>query len=342
MSAGRLRTAFASRWFKVLLSIALLALLLSRTDVGEMRAALAAAHLSWLALALVAFTLSQFASAYRWALLARAVGFAPPFGRICIYYFSGMYLNLFGPGTVAGDIGRALFLAGGQRRALALTTVVVHRAIGFVVLVWITAVAVAVLPDQPLPGAFRWLGALAIPATIAAWLWGPRWIARLLPRTNNYRVMVERDLAPYWHDRRLLIVSILLALIAQAIQIVGQIFIADALGMRLPWTFFLVVVPLISIVGTLPFSLQGIGVREAGYWFYLARIGVQREAALAFGLLSSAVVLLSGLTGLPAFLMLRQEKAFTAADAEDAEVTQRGRAPERLAQPTSEADRVPR
>ena len=25
-----------------------------------------------------------------------------------------MYLNLFGPGTVTGDVGRALFLAGGS------------------------------------------------------------------------------------------------------------------------------------------------------------------------------------------------------------------------------------
>ena len=339
---SRLRTVLASRWFKVLLSIALLAVLLSRTDIGEMRAALAAAHFSWLALALAAFTLSQVASAYRWALLARAVGFTPPFRRVCVYYFSGMYLNLFGPGTVAGDIARALFLAGGQRRALALTTVVAHRAIGFVMLVWIAAVGIAVIPDQPLPGALRWLGALAVPGTIAAWLWGARWMAQLLPRTNNYRVLVERDLAPYWHDRGLLVISMAWAAIAQVVQIIGQLFIADALGLRLPWAFFFVVVPLVSIVGTLPFSLQGIGVREAGYWYYLARIGVQREAALAFGLLSSAVVLLSGLTGLPAFLMLRQEKVFTAENAEDAEVAQRGRVPNRLAQPNSEADSLPR
>jgi uncharacterized membrane protein YbhN (UPF0104 family) len=67
--------------------------------------------------------------------------------------------------------------------------------------------------------------------------------------------------------------------------------------------------PLLNIAGTLPFSLQGVGVREAGYWYYLSHIGVPREAALAVGLLTSIVVLLSGLSGLPAFLMLRQERA---------------------------------
>jgi glycosyltransferase 2 family protein len=306
---GPLRTVVASRWFKLALSAALLTLLLLKTDLREMRNALAAARLGWLGLALAVLIGSQIVSAYRWALLAWAVGFAEPFGRICIYYLGGMYLNLFGPGTIAGDLGRTLFLAGGCRRALALTTVVAHRAIGLVALVWIGATAVVLLPDQPLPGPARWLAALAVPATIAGWLWGPRLVARLLPRTNNWRVLVERDLAPYWHDHRLLALSLGWAALAQLTQLGAQVLITQALGLHLPWSFFLVVVPVVGALGALPFSLQGVGVREAGYWYYLAQIGVPRETALSIGLLTSAVVLASGLSGLPAFLMLRRRPA---------------------------------
>lgn len=320
---SRLRTLFASRWFKLLLSVALLALLLFETDRSEMRDALAEANLAWMALALATLVFSQVVSAYRWSLLAHAVGFSQPFSRICTIYFSGMYLNLFGPGTVAGDVGRVILLAGGTRRKLAFTTVIAHRAIGFVALVWITAIAVVLLPEQPLPEALRWTAALAIPVTIAGWLWGPRLIARLLPRTNNWRVLVERELAPYWHDRALLVISMVWATAAQLLQIVAQVFVAYALNLHLPTSFFLVVVPLVTVAGTLPFSLQGVGVREAGYWYYLSSIGVQREAALAVGLLTSAVVLLTGLTGLPAFLMLRQETAITTADSERTEVARR-------------------
>jgi uncharacterized membrane protein YbhN (UPF0104 family) len=304
----------SSRWFKLLLSTALLAVLLSRTNLADMRAALAQAHFAWLAAALATFVLSQVMSAYRWMLLVRPLGFRQSFGRICLYYFSGMYLNLFGPGTVAGDVGRVLLLAGGQRRALAFTTVFAHRAIGFIALVWIGALAVMLLPDQPLPFPFRWLAALAIPGTFAAWMWGPRLLARFLPPANNWRVLVERDLAPYWHDRALLVVSLACAAVVQSTQLVGQMLVARALGLELPWAFFLVVVPLVSIAGTLPFSLQGVGVREAGYWYYLSRIGVPREAALAVGLLTSVVVLISGLTGMPAFLALRQTTTARATD----------------------------
>jgi uncharacterized membrane protein YbhN (UPF0104 family) len=306
-----LRSIIRSRWFRLAISLALLALLLYETDLREMRAALARAKPGWLAIAWAIVVASQVATAYRWALLGRAVGFAQPFSRYLTYYFSGMYLNLFGPGTVAGDVGRTLFLAAGRRRALALTTVIAHRAIGFVVLIWIAAAATVLLPDAPVPIPVRVLAALLIPATIGAWLWGPRLAARLLPRDNRWRLLVERDLAPYWHDHALLAVSLIWAVVVHALQISGQMFVARALGLQLPWTFFLFVVPLTNVAGTLPFSLQGLGVREASYWYYLGQIGVPREAALAFGLLASVVVLSSGLAGLPSFLLLRRQPAAT-------------------------------
>jgi hypothetical protein len=321
---SRLRGVVASRWFRPLLSALLLGLLGLETDWRAMRAALAGARLAWLALALAAYVISQVVSAYRWALLAWAVGFGEPFGRICAYYFSSMYLNLFGPGTLAGDVGRVLLLGGGHRRARALTTVVAHRAFGFIALVWVAAIAVVLLPAPPFPGMMRGAAALAVPATVTGWLWGPRLAARLLPRANNWRVLVERDLAPYWHDRALLGVSLVWAVTVHVLQILGQVCVAAALALHLPWAFFLIVVPLVNIAGTLPFSLQGVGVREAGYWYYLSRLGVRREAALAVGLLTSGIVLATGLSGLPAFVMLRERK-LTTEDTEAAEAARQRR-----------------
>jgi hypothetical protein len=304
----RWRSIAVSRWSRLLLSAALLAFLLRQMEIAPLRAAFARADVAWLLLAWATLVASQVVSAYRWALLARAVGFSEPLGRFCLYYFSGMYLNLFAPGTVAGDVGRVLFLAGEQRRALALSTVVAHRAIGFVALLWIAALAAVLLPDAPLHESLRWLAALSGPATIGGWLWGPRLMARLLPRTNRWRLLVERDLAPYWHDHALLAVSLGWAAAMHALQLAGQVLVARGLGLHLPWAFFLVVVPLINIAGTLPLSLRGIGLREVGYWYYLAGIGVPREPAVAFGILVSAVLFAADLSGLPAFVMLRPRR----------------------------------
>lgn len=301
------RAALSSPWFKLALSAALLGLLLLETDVGEIRAAIAGADLRWLFLSVVALIASQAVSAYRWCVLARAVGFDEPFARFGTYYFSGMYLNIFGPGTVTGDVSRTLFLAAGHRRALALTTVIAHRAIGFVALVWITATAILVLRDHPLPTVVRGLAALAIPGTVLGWLWGPRLAARLLPPANKWRHMIERDLAAYWHNHRLLVQSLALAGMAHALQLGSQMMVARALSLQVPWTFFLVVVPAVNAAGMLPFSLQGIGIRETGFWYYLSQLGVSRESAVALGLLTSTTVVAVGLSGLPFFLLTRRQ-----------------------------------
>jgi uncharacterized membrane protein YbhN (UPF0104 family) len=128
---------------------------------------------------------------------------------------------------------------------------------------------------------------------------------RLLPQKHRWRVLVERDLRPYRRDRRLLLLSFALAIVFHLVQIVSQVAVANALGLGIPWSFFLIFVPFVNVAGMLPISLSGVGVREAGYWYFLGLVGVDRERAIALGLLSSAIVVASGLLGAPAFLRTR-------------------------------------
>ena len=305
---ARLRAIFGSRLVRLGLSAALLAGLLLVTDAREMRAAVAAADPRWLLLALALYIASQVINGSRWWLLTRAVGFEAPLGRVIAYFFSGMYLNLFAPGTVTGDVGRGLFLAEGRRRALALTTVVAHRATGFVALVWVAALGIVSVHSLPIPFAIRVAAALAVPLTLAAWLLGPRLAARLLPAENRWRRLVERELAPYWNDRGLLAASLTAAACAHGMQIAAQLAVSRALGLAVPWTFFWVIVPLLNAAGTLPFSFNGIGLREAGYWYALSGSSIGEAQAISIGLLTSAVVLATGLCGLPAFLWLGRRR----------------------------------
>jgi hypothetical protein len=302
----RLRKLISSTWFKIVLSVALLLLLFRRSDLGELTHVLAHTEPGWVFASLVGYLFSQALCALRWQLLATPLGFAESYARYFACYFSGMYLNLFAPSTVAGDVGRALFLAGGRRRTLAMTTVLADRGIGFVALAWVAAAAILLLPNYPVPRVLYWSAVIGPPAVALLWLWGPLRAVRFLSSHNRWRVMVEQQLAPYWSDYRLLGVSFTLATVFHLVQIGTQILIAWALALHIPWTFFLIFVPIVNIAGMLPISLNGVGVREAGYWYFLSLIGVDRELAIALGLLSSAVVLASNLTGAPVFLLLRR------------------------------------
>jgi uncharacterized membrane protein YbhN (UPF0104 family) len=299
---------WSSRWFKIGLSLLLLAVLLYKTDVSQLGHAVAKANSWWVLFATVGYVASQAVSCFRWTMLARALGFNEPVSHFYGSYFTGVYMNLFAPSTVAGDIGRALFLAGNQRRkALAFTTVLADRGLGFIVLSWIGAFAILMQPGYRLP-ALLYYGAWVIPpATLLGWLFGPPLVVRVFAPGNHWRELVERDLAPYWRDFGLLTRTSLVALVFHSMQIITQVFLAWALGVQVPFWYFFIFIPVVNIAGMLPISFSGIGIREYGYMYFLAKIGVARHAAVALGLLSSVVVLVTGLTGGLVFLLWKAE-----------------------------------
>ena len=304
----------SSPWLKVALSLLLLVILLAETDLSQLAGAVARAQSGWVIAALVGYLASQVVSAIRWTMLARPLGFQEPFSQFFGAYFTGMYMNLFAPSTVAGDIGRALLLAGGQKRkALAFTTVLADRGLGFVVLVWIGALAIVLQPGYRLPPPLYLSAWVVPPTTLLGWLFGPKMAVRFLRPGNRWRTLVERDLTAYWHDYRLLGETSAVAVVFHAVQIVTQVFLAWALGLKVPAAFFFIFVPVVNILGMLPVSFSGIGIREGGYWFFLSQLGVDRASALALGLLSSVVVLLTGLAGGVVFLLWKNPMPTVAA-----------------------------
>ena len=290
------RPWWSSLWFKLGLSVVLLGILLKETDLSQLLAVVGRAHAGWALLALVGYVVSQVVSCIRWTMLARPLGFDEPFEHFFGAYFTGMYMNLFAPSTVAGDIGRALFLAGGQKRkALAFTTVLADRGLGFVVLIWIGAFAILAQPSYHLPPPLYYGAWIVPPATLLGWLYIPQLVVRFFAPTNRWRRLVESELAAYWRDVRLLAETSAVAAVFHCLQILTQVWLAWALDLNVPTSFFFIFVPVVNIAGMVPITFSGMGIREAGYWLFLGMVGVARPAAVALGLISSAVVLANGL-----------------------------------------------
>jgi len=147
---------------------------------------------------------------------------------------------------------------------------------------------------------------------------GPGLAVRLLAPDNRWRTLVEQDLAPYWNDYRLLTQTSLVAAVFHSMQIGSQVLLAWALGLNIAVPFFLIFVPVVNILGMLPVSFSGIGIREGGYWFFLGQVGVARHAAVALGLLSSGVVLATGVSGGLVFLLWKRPASLPEAEGADA------------------------
>jgi glycosyltransferase 2 family protein len=279
---------------KVAVSVGLLAYLSRRVDFVEIGRFLVRVDLFGALAAIGVYLAGQVLSALKWRRLALALGFRGDPMRFVAHYFIGMFFNTFGFGTVGGDIVRAFYLAESDgRRGLALNTVVADRVSGLVVLLAIALVALVVFHHYELPAAIYWSVIALSSALLGGWRLLPWLLPKLLPQENRLRRLVEVDLAPYWDDYRLLAEVSVFSLFFHLSQIGVLVILTHALGLAVPWSYCFVFGPLVNVMAAIPVSLNGLGVREGGYVFFLAHVGVPRESAIAFALTWFAVVMLS-------------------------------------------------
>jgi glycosyltransferase 2 family protein len=297
---------------KVVVSGGLLAYLLSRIHPERFLQTFATAKYSYIGLAMLVYLVTQGFSAVRWTALARPLGIKTPFKAMLRYYLIGMFFNLFAPGTVGGDVSRVYYLVRDEEmRAQGHSVTTVHatmsvlmdRAIGMVVLVWLGAAGLLLFPDYAVPHTARVATFLLSLGLLLGALFTPL-LRRLLPEDGHHLLvklrLMFRSYRTHW---RALLEAALLSLVVHLIQAWIHVLMGRALDLNVPYSFAIIVYPLVGTFAAIPISLNGLGLREGGYIFLLAVIGIGNEKGIAFGLLLFLVVALDSLIGGLVFLL---------------------------------------
>ena len=304
-------------------SLVILALLWWRIDMRAILAAVRACDPGWLALSLAMVVPLTLATAWRFALLVRPeIGLAAA-GRLIL---SAATLNLVLPSKI-GDIAKAWVL---RRRYgfdgnFALAVVAIEKLLdlasllvwGVAALLWIGALG------EPLLGL-----ALAATAALLALLLlilsplsaTPRLIALLargLPHRLGDRVAAfgprwGEAVAWFWRDRQRAASLVILSLAIWAAHL-GQFWLfARALGVAMPFIDNMAFATLAILVGLLPFTVAGIGTRDAAIvLLYRGWLGPGQAAVL--GVLATSRYLIPAAAGLPFIRDYWANRAQTAA-----------------------------
>ncbi|MCI0398261.1 MAG: flippase-like domain-containing protein [Chloroflexi bacterium] len=295
---------------QLVLSVALLAFLVSRVGLEAITTTLSDLNWPWYLFAFLLFLLNVVIRAYRWSVLLAGLGERPLFGRLLYLYFVSLFFNNFLPSGFGGDAFKVLELRQERGRgAEALSSVVMDRLIGLLgssliavaALLWNSARPAAVdLP--PALGVTIALVSLGIPALFVLLRRGDPldWLASALPLlrpiTDNARV---RRLANTIH--RYPFPALLKALLASIpftlSLILAQFAISEALSAGVPFYLFPLFVPLISLITLLPISFNGLGTREGAYILLFVPAGVSYEHALAMSLAFYFLRFATGLVG---------------------------------------------
>ena len=292
---------------KLAITGALLAWVLSRTDLAAVGAQLRGARRLWVLLALLLWAGNIFVGTFRWRLVLRALGVRFPIGRALQLCWSAQFFNTFLPSGVVGDALRSAWTARGADPLRAVASVVLDRVCACIALAIAVGVGLMLPVARALPGRPGLLIAAAILGAVASALLAfPYALAHIAARILGPRLerLLRGHLAtPVGAMPRL--VAVALALVTQALLIATVVALAHGATVSLSLAASIAVVPAVMATAYVPISISGIGLREVALVALLRQVGVPAGGALAISILLVAVTWAVSLLGGLVYLMSR-------------------------------------
>jgi glycosyltransferase 2 family protein len=283
---------------KVGVSAGALYLVLRQVDFDAVMRVMARADVTDVIAVIAIYLAGQAMTAWRWRLIAQRVGFHESMREFLRFYYVGMFFNLFGPSTLGGDLVRALYLgAPAGRRTVALHTVLFDRVSGLVMLVFVAVAALGLFGRFNLPWPVIGLVSITGIGMAVGWFLVPALVRRVFSADSRAARLVQRDLGPFWNDKSLLARAAGVSVVFHVLQCSSLILLGHALSMDIDWRYYFVFHPLVTVLSAIPVSVAGLGIREAGYVWFLQRHGISGDMAAAFGILWFVVLLTCSLVG---------------------------------------------
>jgi glycosyltransferase 2 family protein len=286
-------------WLKICLSVGLLYYLFTLIDVDRLLEQLREVDLRYLLIGFLLLVAQIGISSTKWQIILRSDGVLMRLPFLIKTYMIGNFLSLFLPTSFGGDIYRVLAVRGINRDlAKSTSSVLFDRLTGVGALVSIGMFAYLALPDQPYEPLVLVIYVLGVAAFLivssetvigiinASKVSLVKKIGKVLVSFRNYR-----------RDPRNLALVIPLAFIFQLnIVFINKVYTL-ALGLDVPLSVLLVIIPLIYLTEILPISINGLGVRESAFGFFFVLIGYTVEDGLAVSMLVIGMRYLLGLLG---------------------------------------------
>jgi len=301
-----------SLWVRGLLTLSVLVVLALEIDTPLAAQALLRVSPGAVAAVLVLLAIDRGVMVWRWIILLRARGADITTKSATWIFLVSSFVGGFLPAGVGADAARAFTLT--QRTARgseAVASVAVDRLFGLLSIV-VMGVVGAVVAGRQMDGMPRFLlpaTAIAVVSGSVAMLWADRVMAAVVPGAvqasgPGRRLMRLADAVSQYREHRGALASVaLLSISVQVLRILQAYLLGRGIGIDVPFSYYLLFMPIALIALLLPISISGIGAPQGIIVWLLGPAGVPQPQALA---LSTLIVLSGIVANLPgAWLYLR-------------------------------------
>jgi uncharacterized protein (TIRG00374 family) len=303
----------SNRWLRLAGTLVVtglaVAYIVSKINLGQTAHTLGNASPAWLLLSAFLTVITVPPQAWRWQLLLRARGIKDTLPWLSRAYFVSYAVGQVLPTAVGGDASR-IFETTRRHPGLGSPiagSVLLERAIGGAVTLVLAAIGFLLAIGRYSIGPYLWIEAGFVIATVlAAIVLFSASLRRHLRLSVPLlrRLRVERPVRAAYegihgfrhHVGTLLGVSAITTG-AQISRILAIWASGRSVGIDLSLRPYVVLGPLLFLVMLVPFTVNGLGVREAFFVSFLGRLGVSADAAFATGFLFFLMTLLLAAPG---------------------------------------------
>jgi glycosyltransferase 2 family protein len=304
----------------LLVSALAVAYVLDKIDLRKTFDILGAASVPWVVLSAVLTLITVPPMAWRWQRLLAARGIHESVPWLTRTYFVSYAWSQILPTSVGGDASRIFETARRHPGQITPVTgsVLLERALGGAVTLLLAGIGFVLAIGRYSIGAYLWIEALFVVGTIAA---GIVFFSRSIRRRLTFALPLVRRLRletaaravydgiHFYRDHvgTLFVVSVVTAVL-QLTRIAAIYASGRAVGIHLSLLPYVVLGPLLFLVMLVPFTVNGLGVREAFFVNFLGRLVVPPDQAFACGFLFFIMTIILAAPGLAVILW---ENVFT-------------------------------
>ena len=288
--------------------------ILEKVDVGKTAHIIGSASVPWLVLSALLTIVTVPPMAWRWQRLLAARGVHERVSWLTRAYFVSYAVGQVLPTSVGGDASRIFETS--RRHPGQITpaagSVLLERALGGAVTLLLAGIGLLLAIGRYPIGAYLWVELLFVVGTIVLGIVFfsravRRRLAFLLPYARRLRLetparAVYDGIHGYREHPGTLLVVAAVTVAMQLTRIVAIYASGRAVGIHLALLPYVVLGPLLFLVMLVPFTVNGIGVREAFFVSFLGKLDVDADRAFACGFLFFVMTLVLSFPGLVVIL----------------------------------------
>lgn len=243
---------------------------------SDMASAFLQADWRWLVLSFLSAGACEFLGVLRWQLFLRMLKMKVPFRETARLFFIGAFFNQFLPGTTGGDVARVLYLMHDHpgHKTAGFLSVAVDRLLAVVILVIIGLIIAwgraSWFAQYTATGNFmKWSSIVLFimaAALVASFILTSRQLVYRLPRRFPFRKHIIK-LSKLWQlcleNRREALLGAIYTVPMLLAYFAAFGFAAKAFSSKITFIDMTSIMPVLTVVSSLPLSMNGFGAREA-------------------------------------------------------------------------------